>query len=62
MLTINDIDNKRKQHEKEVWIANRIYGRLLAENCTQNEYRNILKIVEERILGKFSYMSMEYEE
>ena len=61
MLTINDIDNARKQREKEVWIANRIYSRLLAENCTQNEYRNILKIVEERVLGKFSCNDMEYE-
>lgn len=61
MLTINDVDNARKQREKEVWIANRICSRLLAENCTQNEYRNILKIVEERVLGKFSYNDMEYE-
>lgn len=52
MLNLNDIENQFKQHEKEIYIANRIIDKLLFENCTQNEYRHILKIVEEQILGK----------
>ncbi len=49
------------QHDKEVYIANRVISKLLFENCTQVEYRNILKIVEQRLLDKTTYNSMEYE-
>lgn len=62
MLNINDIENQFKQHEKEVYIANRIIDKLLFENCTLDEYRNILKMVEERILGKSVYDGLEYNE
>lgn len=60
MLNINDIENQFKQHEKEVYIANHIIDKLLFENCTPDEYRNILKMVEERILGKSAYDGSEY--
>lgn len=49
------------QHDKEVYIANRVISKLLFENCTQAEYRNILKIVEQILLDKTTYNSMEYE-
>lgn len=49
------------QHEKESYIADHIVKCLLCENCTQQEYRNILKIVEERILGKCVYDGLECE-
>ena len=45
-----NVENQFKQHEKEVYIANRVIDKLLFENCTQGEYRNILKIVEEQLL------------
>lgn len=41
------------------YIADYVVKRLLCENCTQQEYRNILKIVEERILGKSCYDELE---
>lgn len=50
------------QYEKESYIADHVVKRLLCENCTQQEYQNILKIVEERILGKGVYDNLEYEE
>ena len=49
------------QNEKESYIADHVVKRLLCENCTQQEYRNILKIVEERILNKSCYDGLEYE-
>ena len=52
---LNFIEQQMIQHEKESYIADHIIKRLLCENCTQQEYRNILKIVEERILGKSVY-------
>lgn len=47
------------QHEKESYIADHVVKRLLCGNCTQQEYRNILKVVEERILGKSVYDELE---
>lgn len=61
MFNLNDIENQFKQHEKEAYIANRVVNRLFAENCTQSEYREILRIVEERILGKHIYDALEFE-
>ena len=49
------------QHEKASYIADHIIKRLLCENCTQQEYRNILKAIEERILDKSSYDKLESE-
>ena len=57
-----NIENQFKQHEKEVYIANRVIDKLLFENCTQGEYRNILKIVEEQLLGKGVYDGLECDE
>ncbi len=59
---LNSIKQQMIQHEKESYIADHIVKRLLCENCTQQEYRNILKIVEERILGKSVYDDLEYKE
>ena len=47
----NNVTLQFKQHEKETYIANRVIDKLLFENCTQDEYRYILKMVEQRILG-----------
>lgn len=58
---LNTIEQQIIQHEKETYIADHITKRLLCENCTQQEYRNILKIVEERILGKSCYDGLESE-
>lgn len=52
-------ENQFKQHEKEVYIANRIISKLLSENCSQNEYSNILKIVEQKILNNCVYDELE---
>ena len=57
-----NIENQFKQHEKEVYIANRVIDKLLFENCTQDEYRHILKIVEQRILDKSVYNKLECNE
>lgn len=54
------VENQFKQHEKKMYIANRVVDKLLFENCTQNEYRNILKIIEQRILDKGIYEDFEY--
>lgn len=59
---LNSIEQQMMQHEKESYIADHVVKRLLCENCTQQEYRNILKIVEERILGKSVYDDLEYKE
>ena len=59
---LNSIEQQMIQYEKESYIADNVVRRLLCENCTQQEYRNILKIVEERILGKSVYDNLEYEE
>lgn len=59
---LNTIKQQMIQYEKESYIADHVVKRLLCENCTQQEYRNILKIVEERILGKGVYDNLEYEE
>ena len=59
MLNLNDVENQFKQHEKEIHIANRVIDKLLFENCTQDEYRHILKIVEQKILGKSLYEDLE---
>ena len=60
-MFINNQEQCFRQHEKEVYIANKVINKLLFENCTQAEYRNILKIVEQRLLDKSLYNSMEYE-
>ena len=56
---LNPIEQQMIQHEKESYIADHITKRLLCEKCTQQEYRNILKIVEERILGKGVYDGLD---
>lgn len=56
---LNSIKQKMIQHNKESYIADHVVKRLLCENCTQQEYRNILKIVEERLLGKSAYDELE---
>lgn len=56
---LNTIERQMIQHEKESYIADHIVKRLLCENCTQQEYRNILKIVEERVLDKGFYDELE---
>ena len=58
---LNTIEQQMIQHKKETYIADHVIKRLLCENCTQQEYRNILKIVEERILGKSVYDKLESE-
>jgi|GEM_PF-2531379 hypothetical protein len=58
---LNFIEQQMIQHEKESYIADHIIKRLLCENCTQQEYRNILKAIEERILDKSSYDKLESE-
>lgn len=58
---LNTIEQQMVQHEKESYIADHIAKRLLCEKCTQQEYRNILKAVEERILGKSVYDELESE-
>lgn len=62
MLNVNNVENQFKQHEKEVYIANRVIDKLLFENCTQDEYRNILKIIEQRVIGKGMYDDLECDE
>lgn len=57
---LNFIEQQIKQREKEAYIAEHIINSLLCENCSQQEYRNILKIVEERILNKCAYEKLEY--
>lgn len=57
-----NVENQFKQHEKEVYIANRVIDKLLFENCTQGEYRNILKIVEQRVISKGMYDDLECDE
>lgn len=59
---LNTIEQQMIQHEKESYIADHITKHLLCEKCTQQEYRNILKVIEERILGKSIYDNLEYEE
>ncbi len=59
---LNNIKQQMIQYEKETYIANHIVKRLLCENCTQQEYRNILKAVEEQILGKCVYDNLEHKE
>ena len=61
MLTSIDIERQMTQHTKEAYIADHIFKALLFENCTQQEYRNILKTVEERLLGKSIYEDLEHE-
>lgn len=58
---LNTIEQQMIQYEKEFYIADHITKRLLYEKCTQQEYRNILKIVEERLLGKSCYDELESE-
>lgn len=58
---LNTIEQQMIQHEKESYIPDHVTKRLLCENCTQQEYRNILKVVEERILGKDVYDELESE-
>lgn len=59
---LNSIEQQMMQHERESYIADHVVKRLLCENCTQQEYLSILKIVEERILGKSVYDDLEYKE
>lgn len=61
MLNSTNVKQQAKQYEKETYIANKITKRLLYENCTQQEYRDILKIVEEKVLGKSLYEKLEIE-
>lgn len=56
---LNTIEQQMIQHEKESYIAYHVVKRLLYEKCTQQEYRNILKTVEERILDKSVYDGLE---
>ena len=56
---LNTIKQQMIQYEKESYIADHVVKRLLYENCTQQEYRNIFKVVEERILGKSAYDEFE---
>lgn len=56
---MNFIEQQIKQREKEAYVAEHIINILLCENCSQQEYRNILKIVEERILNKCAYEKLE---
>lgn len=56
---LNTIEQQIIQHEKETYITDHITKRLLCENCTQQEYRNILKAVEKRILNKSVYDELE---
>ena len=58
---LNTTKQQMVQHEKETYIADHVVKRLLCENCTQQEYRNILKAVEEQILGKCAYGGLESE-
>lgn len=58
---LNNIKQQMIQHKKESYIADHITKRLLCEKCTQQEYWNILKIVEERLLGKGVYDKLESE-
>lgn len=58
---LNFIEQQMVQHKKEAYIADHIVKRLLCEKCTQQEYRNILKTVEERILNKTIYDKLESE-
>lgn len=58
---LNTIEQQMIQHNKESYIADHVVKRLLCENCTQQEYRNILKTIEERILGKGYYDDLESE-
>lgn len=59
---LNSIEQQMIQHEKESYIADHITKRLLCEKCTQQEYRDILKVIEERILGKGVYDGLECDE
>lgn len=59
---LNTIEQQMIQYKKESYIAYHITKRLLYEKCTQQEYRNILKIVEERLLGKGVYDGLECDE
>lgn len=61
MLNSTNVKQQAKQYEKKTYIANKIIKRLLYENCTQQEYRDILKIVEEKVLGKGLYEKLEAE-
>lgn len=58
---LNSIEQQMKQREKEAYIADHIVKHLLYENCTQQERRNILKIVEQRVLDKGCYENLECE-
>lgn len=51
-----------KQHLKIADIATYIHRQLLRENCTQNEYYKILKIIEQRLLDRSVYDPLIFEE
>lgn len=51
-----------KQIEKIGYISSRICERLWAENCTEHEYREILKQVEQTILNKSIFSVLEIDE
>lgn len=55
-------ENYFKQHGKNAYIANHVVDYLLCEKCTQKEYRDILKIVEQRLLDKSIYEDLEYNQ
>ena len=50
---LNTIEQQMIEYEKETYIADHITKCLLCENCTQHEYKNILKIVEERNIWQY---------
>ena len=45
----NTIEQQFKQHEKEAYLADHIFKRLLYENCSMAECNNIVTIIQERI-------------
>lgn len=51
-----------EQNFKIADIATYIHRQLLRENCTQNEYYKILKIIEQRLLDRSVYDPLIFEE
>lgn len=51
-----------EQNFKIADIATYIHRQLLRENCTQDEYYKILKMVEQRLFNKSVYAPLIFEE
>lgn len=51
-----------EQNFKIADIATYIHKQLLRENCTQDEYYKILKMVEQRLLNRSVYDPLVFEE